>query len=49
MVGFGNNSHSCNNAHLKACFIKIPNIFIKNPILYFYVLNTFKLALNKYM
>ena len=48
MVGSSNNSYSCNNAYLDAYFIKILDIFIKNPILYFYVLNAFKLALNKY-
>jgi hypothetical protein len=33
---------------LEASLIKIPGIFIKNPILYFYVLNAFKLAPNEY-
>ena len=48
MVGSSNNSYSYNNAHLDAYLIKILSIFIKNPILYFYILNAFKLVLNKY-
>ena len=48
MVSSSNNSYSCNNAYLDACLIKILGVFIKNPILYFYVLNAFKSALNKY-
>ena len=48
MVGSSNNFYSYNNTYLKASFIKILGIFIKNPILYFYILNMFKLALNKH-
>ena len=48
IVGSSYNFYSCNSTYLEASFIKILDIFIKNPILYFYILNTFKLALNKY-
>jgi len=48
MVGSNNNFYSYNNTYLEASFIKILGIFIKNPILYFYILNAFKLAPNKY-
>jgi len=48
MVGSSNNFYSYNNTYLEASLIKILGIFIKNPIFYFYVLNMFKLGLNKY-
>ena len=47
-ISSSNNLYSCDNTYLVAGLIKILGIFIKNPILYFYILNTFKLALNKY-
>jgi hypothetical protein len=43
-----NNSCHCNHTHLEASFIKIPNIIVKNSILYFNILNTFKLIPDKY-
>ena len=43
-----NNFYSYNNTYLEASFIKILDIFIKNPILYNYILNKLKLGLNKY-
>ena len=45
-VSSSNNFYSYNNTYLEASLIKILGILIKNPILYFYILNIFKLALN---
>ena len=48
MVSSSNNFYSYNNTYLEASLIKILGILIKNPILYFSILNAFKLAPNKH-
>ena len=47
-VSSSNNFCSCNNTHLEASLIKIPGVFIKNPIFILYILNAFKPGINKH-